>query len=579
MNSLKLKFFFFFIGLGLVVALMTYIPYSRYIKYNYETTLTQVLRMLEKRYPILADPAALVQANTEGTDECWNLAKDLQSVVDSFGLAFIYYTRPSGNSFQLLAANDYTPAMPLERRLFIYPEAEVPDRMSAAYKSRTLEITPSPFSNSFGTFISAYIPIFDKDTVVGVLGVDYDYAKIQVFQRPSQIALLLSIIASIIAAALLTVNVSATLVVPIRELDRVAGALADMNFKVDIMKLRNDEIGKMQRAMLKIRDNMQKGIADLTQGHIVKMIETGKRLNEVIIESSESLVMINSNMDVMQSKTDMQMQSVSQTSSAVAEIVKSINSLDAAVATQASHITESSAAIEEMVANIASIRSVVGMVSKTTATLSKSSNSGHSMMIKLAEDIKHIQEQSATLQSANKTIADIAGQTNILAMNAAIEAAHAGDTGKGFAVVAGEIRKLAELAGKESEGIAAEIKKMEKGIEQISAVSGETVRSMNTIFTEVKNMDSSFSEVNSAVEEQASGGGQILTALKAIQDMTGQVRDGSKLIHKQSSSIHGEVEKLQHISQEVTNRVQEVQTASRHIASSLEKSKELIVNS
>jgi methyl-accepting chemotaxis protein len=280
-------------------------------------------------------------------------------------------------------------------------------------------------------------------------------------------------------------------------------------------------------------------------------------------------------MEAIQTETDVQDQSVVQTSGAIDKIISSIDSLDNAVYTQAAHITESSAAIEQMVANIASIRAVVAGTKKTTATLSKSSESGHKMLIKLAEQVSRMYEQSATLQNANKTIADIAGQTNILAMNAAIEAAHAGESGKGFAVVAGEIRKLAELSGKESAAISAEIKKLEQAIEQIGTVSNETVGAMDTIFTEINSMDASFAVASNAVEEQAAGGSQILIALKTIQDMTEQVRDGAGMIQSQSGSIHTEMEKLQRISQEVTGRVKEVRTASRNIGSLLEDAKGL----
>jgi methyl-accepting chemotaxis protein len=227
-----------------------------------------------------------------------------------------------------------------------------------------------------------------------------------------------------------------------------------------------------------------------------------------------------------------------------------------------------------MVANINSIRSVVAGVNKIADTLSKSSSSGHAMLLKLADEVKRMHEQSATLQNANKTIADIAGQTNILAMNAAIEAVHAGEAGRGFAVVAGEIRKLAELSGKESTSISAEIKKLEQAIEQIGAVSNDTVGAMDMIFREIEAMHASFATMNNAVEKQAIGGGQILTALQTIHTMTGQVRAGTGMIHQQSGLIYQEMKTLQMISENVTKRAREVKHASGDIAVFLENTKE-----
>jgi methyl-accepting chemotaxis protein len=374
-----------------------------------------------------------------------------------------------------------------------------------------------------------------------------------------------------IASTLLTRRM---LSVPLVGLMRISDALAALDFTVDINQFRTDEIGDIQRALIKIRDSLKEAIEKLNK-NLQKITGDSERLNAVITESSSSLEVITGNMEKMKFDTESQTHSVRETSGAIDKIVGSIDSLNEAVYAQASHITQSSASIEQMVAHIDSIRQVANNAGKTADTISESSSTGQTKLLKLVDEINGIHRQSEMLQNANKTIADIAAQTNILAMNAAIEAAHAGEAGKGFAVVASEIRKLAELSAKESDGISAEIKKIEQRITQITAVSSDTVRSMETMFTEIKALDQSFGVMNNAVEEQSAGGSQILSALRALQDITGKVKEGTDNIYHQSDAIQQAADKLESISQKVAQQAVEVNAASTQITAHLENAKEL----
>jgi methyl-accepting chemotaxis protein len=373
----------------------------------------------------------------------------------------------------------------------------------------------------------------------------------------------------LIAIILVIVLLSRTVAKPVKEIVIGAKALANMDFSIKINAGRKDEIGDVERAFLTIRDALKKTISDINNEH-KGQLNISKNLNDSIVQSSDGLGIITRNMDSMQLKSDDQMSSVKRTADSIEEIVRSITSLEGAVETQAVSISRSAESIGQMVKDIDSVRSLMNHANTSTEDLNTSSDLGRKMLNNLTEELTRIAEQSSFLEQANTTLGNIAAQTNILAMNAAIEAAHAGEAGRGFAVVAQEIRKLAESSDKESTSISDEIKKMQKGIANMRKVSEETVTTLSNMFTNVSDIQTSFTSVNTAVEAQASHGAQIMGALDTLQETTNQVRSGSDKIQQESGSIQETVENLETISREVNTRVVDVQQASKDIAVSLE---------
>jgi methyl-accepting chemotaxis protein len=414
--------------------------------------------------------------------------------------------------------------------------------------------------------IGAYAKVPDTDwLLIGTV------EKAEFFFEINQMLIKTLIIAggaAVVAVFILISVLSFTLIRPIKVIVVAAISLAELKFDIDIPRNRKDEIGDVQRAFHTIRDELQKTITDINNEHLGQKNVSGN-LHISIRESSDGLGVIARNMESVQNKTDVQMESVVQTAESVEGIVKHIHSLENAVDIQAETISQSSTSIEQMVGDIDSVRSVVHQAHKTTGNLSKSSDAGRNMLNNLTEELARIADQSSFLEKANAALVNITAQTNILAMNAAIEAAHAGEAGRGFAVVAGEVRSLAELSNKESASISNEIKNMRNGIEKMRQVSTETVDTLGGMFTEVNDMQASFNSVNAAVEAQASNGAQVLNALTSLRETTEQVRTGSDEIQKESEIIHNVVKNLKEISKDVNDSILDVQKASKKIADSL----------
>jgi methyl-accepting chemotaxis protein len=153
---------------------------------------------------------------------------------------------------------------------------------------------------------------------------------------------------------------------------------------------------------------------------------------------------------------------------------------------------------------------------------------------------------------------NIASQTNLLSMNAAIEAAHAGEAGKGFAVVADEIRKLAESSGEQSKTISTVLKKIKDSIDKITRSTDEVLNKFEAIDSGVRIVSEQEENIRRAMEEQDVGSKQILEAVSLLNDITGQVKGGSEEMRNDSREVMNTSQTLDSITQELSSGMNEM---------------------
>jgi len=409
--------------------------------------------------------------------------------------------------------------------------------------------------------------------LVSVIPTRVEFAELNAVLR--RLALL--ILGLLAAATIVAVTFNyRTLTIPICKIKDAAHSLSEMDFTVAIEASRRDEIGDMQKAILRIRDNLKDSITAVQNANAhLALAKKSEKINDVVQGSMSVMEGMISDINGVNDNVNSQKESIQKASHSVDEIFTSVDSFRKTVMDQSSLVSESSHAVEKMIANISTVRTTADDTRQTMDILGKSSDFGRRMLLQLLDELGNVAKQSSSLQVANKTISDIAAQTNILAMNAAIEAAHAGEAGRGFAVVAGEVRKLAELSSKESEAVSKEIQKMGKIIAHIGTVSQETSQAMDTIFKGVSDVNTSFKTIDGSIREQAEEGVQVLDALKTVQNITVRVKSDTETIYTQSNAIHTEVEKLQKVSQMVNNGVGSVRSASGEISSFLQNVKSL----
>jgi hypothetical protein len=228
----------------------------------------------------------------------------------------------------------------------------------------------------------------------------------------------------------------------------------------------------------------------------------------------------------------------------ISTINQGIGNLDVLIENQSVNVTESSSAIEETVANISSVTATLIKNAESINMLSRSAESGKNAIIKIADDINNVVKESEGLLEISHVIQSIASQTNLLAMNAAIEAAHAGEKGKGFAVVADEVRKLAESSGDQAKTVSSILKIMKSSMDNITHSIRVILDKFSQIEVEIKAVNHQENMIANAMEEQSSGNKQIIEAISVLNDITQSVKIGSITMLDNCNKAVKEIEEL-----------------------------------
>ena len=448
--------------------------------------------------------------------------------------------------------------------------------VSSSNEERIKKLSNERSDNEISSFVktikekSVSDSIFTKHEVVEKQGWDI-YA---VYDKEAETEILKSILLNnvimvlimsflaVIFSLIMSQNIVKRIKRTVKELKNISEGSEDLTVRVPIRG--TDEISHIgmyfNKTIEKIHSTM-KGVANETN----IMGGVSDQLTDNMSGATVSIEQIKESIDDTQQQVINQEASVTQVASTVEAIIRTIKSLNNRIESQAMSVSQSSSSIEEMVANIGSITKTLQKSDDVISHLYKATADGRETLRHSSTVAQRIAEESGSLMEASAVIQHIASQTNLLAMNAAIEAAHAGEAGKGFAVVADEIRKLSEESSSQGKMISTTLKSLSTEINSLSEASKTVGDNFSEIFSlgeEVKDMSG---RVMEAMQEQEAGSKHVLDAIHNINDVTEEVSQGSNEMLTGGEDIARQMEKLDGIARGITNRMHVVESMAQKL--------------